>query len=72
MCVAQSAIGLLADGVRTVIVEDASISPGEMHLRGLAPAIGAGVELNHTKGLAFEWLRELETARAVLDGSDPP
>jgi nicotinamidase-related amidase len=72
VCVAQSAIGLLGHGLRTVIVEDASFSPGEMHARGLARAAGAGVELNHTKGLAYEWLRELETARAVLDGSDPP
>jgi nicotinamidase-related amidase len=43
VCVAQSAIRLLADGLRTVIVEDASFSPGEMRARGLARAAGAGV-----------------------------
>jgi nicotinamidase-related amidase len=72
VCVAQSAIGLLEHGLRTVIVEDAAFSPGEMHARGLARAASAGVELNHAKGVAYEWARELETSRAVLDGSDAP
>ena len=66
VCVAQSAIGLKQVGLRAVVVEDASFSPGEMHARGLARAAAAGVELNHVKGVAYEWLRELETARSVL------
>jgi nicotinamidase-related amidase len=69
VCVAQSAIGLLGEGMRAVLVADAVFSPGEMHARGLARATAAGVELNHVKGVAYEWLRELETARSVIDGS---
>ena len=67
VCVAQSAIGLRERGMRVVVVEDAVYSPGEMHERGLARMRAEGVELNHCKGLAYEWARTLERARAVLE-----
>ena len=67
VCVAQSAIGLRERGMRVVVVEDAVFSPGEMHERGLARMVSEGVELNHCKGLAYEWVRTLERSRAVLD-----
>ena len=70
VCVVQSAVGLIDAGLRAVIVDDAAFSPGEMHARGLARAAAAGVELNHCKGVAYEWLRELQTSRSVL-GSSP-
>ena len=75
VCVAQSAVGLKERGMRVVVVEDAVFSPGEMHERGLARMVAEGVELNHCKGLAYEWTRPLERSRAVLrspEVGDPP
>jgi hypothetical protein len=46
-----------------------------MHERGLARMANAGVELNHCKGLAYEWTRTLERSRAVLQDpgvGEPP
>jgi nicotinamidase-related amidase len=66
VCVAQSAIGLHDRGMRVVVVEDAVFSPGEMHAHGLARMTAEGVELNHCKGLAYEWTRTLGESRSVL------
>jgi nicotinamidase-related amidase len=66
VCVAQSAIGLKERGMRVVVAEDAVFSPGEMHARGLARMAAEGVELNHCKGLAYEWTRTLEESHRVL------
>jgi hypothetical protein len=52
------------------VVEDAVFSPGEMHERGLARMSAEGVELNHCKGLAYEWARTLERSRAVLEDAE--
>jgi nicotinamidase-related amidase len=70
VCVAQSAIGLLERGMRVVVVEDAVFSPGEMHDRGLARMAAEGVELNHCKGLAYEWTRTIERSRTVLRAAE--
>jgi nicotinamidase-related amidase len=75
VCVSQSAIGLRERGMRVVVVEDAVFSPGEMHERGLARMVAEGVELNHCKGLAYEWTRTPERAREVLrapEVGEPP
>jgi nicotinamidase-related amidase len=70
VCVAQSAIGLRDRELRVVVVEDAVFSPGEMHARGLARMVAEGVELNHCKGLAYEWTRTVERSRSVLRSAD--
>jgi nicotinamidase-related amidase len=75
VCVAQSAIGLRERGMRVVVVEDAVFSPGEMHERWLARIVAEGVELNHCKGLAYEWTRTVERSRSVLrapEVGEPP
>jgi nicotinamidase-related amidase len=75
VCVAQSAIGLKERDLRVVVVEDAVFSPGEMHARGLARIAAAGVELNHCKGLAYEWTRTVDESRRVLGApqlGEPP
>jgi nicotinamidase-related amidase len=75
VCVAQSAIGLKERGLRVVVVEDAVWSPGEMHNRGLARMTAEGVELNHCKGLAYEWVRTVDEARSVVHApelGEPP
>ena len=70
ICVAHSAVGLVDAGLRVVVVEDAVHSPGEMHARGLARALAGGAELNHAKGVGYEWVRTVEASRRVID-ADP-
>jgi nicotinamidase-related amidase len=72
VCVAQSAIGLQANGFRCVVVEDATFSPGEMQERGLARIVSEGIGRNHAKGVTYEWLRTVEDARAVFSDSSLP
>jgi nicotinamidase-related amidase len=70
VCVAQSAIGLRERGMRVVVPEDAVYSPGEMHARGISRMTAEGVEINHCKGLAYEWTRTLDQSRAILGADD--
>jgi nicotinamidase-related amidase len=75
VCVAQSAIGLKERGMRVVVVDDGVFSPGEMHRRGLERMVAEGIELNHCKGLAYEWTRTVERSRSVLgdpEVGEPP
>jgi nicotinamidase-related amidase len=72
VCVAQSAIGLLGEGLGCAVVVDATFSPGEMHARGLERIASAGIAHNHAKGVTYEWLRSVEQAHAVLGGPDLP
>ena len=73
VCVAQSAIGLRAEGFTSVVIDDATFSPGEMHERGLARLAGEGVVRNHAKGVTYEWLRTVDDAHLVLnDPALPP
>lgn len=72
VCVAQSAIGLLEEGFASVVVDDATFSPGEMHARGLDRLAAAGVGRNHAKGVTYEWLRSVDDAHAVLGGAGLP
>jgi nicotinamidase-related amidase len=69
VCVAQSAIGLFEHGFESVVIADATFSPGEMHARGLDRLAAAGVGRNHAKGVTYEWLASVEDAHVVL--SDP-
>jgi nicotinamidase-related amidase len=66
VCVLQSAIGLLDAGLRVIVVEDATFSPGEMHERGLARLRDAGAALTHCKALGYEWARTVERSPALL------
>ena len=70
VCVAQSAVGLLEAGFRVLVVEDATFSPGPMHARGLARAVRDGAELDHAKGVGYEWIRTVEASRRIID-ADP-
>jgi nicotinamidase-related amidase len=72
VCVAQSAIGLQEAGLGCVVVDDATFSPGEMHERGLARLLSAGIARNHAKGVTYEWLRTVEQAHAVLRDASLP
>jgi nicotinamidase-related amidase len=60
VCVLQSAVGLLAEGFRSIIVSDATEASGPARDQGLARAQTLGVELVATRGLYYEWARSLE------------
>jgi nicotinamidase-related amidase len=76
VCVAQSAIGLRDLGFRVAVVTDATFSPGSMHELGLRRIREAGSELNHAKGVYYEWVRTLDAARQFTrehpELADPP
>jgi len=72
VCVAQSAIGLAANGQDVIVVDDATFSPGEMHARGLDRLASAGIARNHAKGVTYEWLRTVDQAHAILNGGGLP
>ncbi len=57
VCIAHSAIGLLQQGYRVVVVADATASPGTGHEVGLERVRGAGTLLSSVKSLYFEWIR---------------
>jgi nicotinamidase-related amidase len=63
VCVAQSAVGLVAHGFRVIVVADATFSPGRMHDAGLRRVEQAGVLVTHAKGVYYEWVRTLAAAR---------
>jgi nicotinamidase-related amidase len=63
VCVLHSAVGLLGQGFRVVIVRDATGAPGEEHEFGLSRAVALGVELAHAKGVFYEWVRSLAGLR---------
>ncbi len=65
VCVAQSALGLLGGGFRVAAVTDATGSPGAGHGAGLERMRAGGVTLTSTKGIYYEWLRDLETLAHV-------
>jgi nicotinamidase-related amidase len=69
VCIAQSAIGLVEERFRAVVATDATFSPGEMHEHGLRRIAGAGGELNHCKGIYYEWLRRVD---AIPPGHQAP
>ena len=64
VCVAQSALGLLDEGFRVVVVEDAVASPGRAHAAGLDRMRRAGVIPVVAKQLHYEWMRTVAQSRA--------
>lgn len=61
VCVAQSALGLRSAGFRVAAVSDATGSPGEDHAAGIVRMAGAGVAITRSKGIFYEWVRDLPT-----------
>lgn len=64
VCVAQSALGLLDEGFRVVVVADAVASPGTAHAAGLDRMRRAGVIPVVAKQLHYEWMRTVAQSRA--------
>jgi nicotinamidase-related amidase len=76
VCVAHSALGWAAAGLRVVVVRDAVYSAGEAHAYGLSRLAQEGIELLSAKELYYEWLRTLAAVRqfasAYPDLARPP
>ncbi len=69
VCVLHSAVGLAGKGYRVAVVADACASPQAGHEHGLARLRDAGVVLVSTKGLFFEWVRDLEVCHDFFRNS---
>ena len=65
ICIAHSAIELLDVGYRVCVIEDATGSPWPHHLAGLRRMEQAGVTITNTKGIYYEWIRDVPSARDV-------
>ena len=67
VCVMQSALGLMQEGFRVVVLSDATASPGPCHQAGIDRMRDAGVVISTVKGTFYEWVRSLEFADRHLD-----
>jgi nicotinamidase-related amidase len=74
ICIAHSALGLLHAGYRVAVIEDACGSPAPNHAAGLRRLREAGVVVTNTKGIFYEWVRDLAVHGKVLGviGREPP
>ena len=70
VCVAHSAMGWQASGLRVLVVHDAVYSAGNAHENGLMRLRQEGVELLSAKELYYEWLRTLANVRD-FDAENP-
>jgi nicotinamidase-related amidase len=61
VCICHSALGLLDQGFRVAVIEDATASPPPHHDAGLRRMAAASVMLTNTKGIYYEWVRDLAT-----------
>lgn len=59
VCIAHSALGLAARGIRPVVIEDATHSPPPHHDTGIRRLREAGIVIQSVKGLYYEWVRDL-------------
>jgi nicotinamidase-related amidase len=65
VCVAHSALGLIDQGFHVAAIEDATASPPPHHDAGLRRMEAGGVVITTTKGIYYEWLRDLATHARV-------
>lgn len=63
VCIAQSALGLLAHGYHVAVVADATGSPATAHTAGLRRMRDAGVVVMTVKSLYYEWMRTVDQLR---------
>lgn len=65
VCIAHSAIGLLALGYQVAVVADAVGSPGDAQQYGLQRMQAAGVVLTSVKSLYYEWVRTVKRSEEL-------
>ncbi len=71
VCVTHSALGLMDLGYKSVVVSDATGSPGGAHQIGLDRIRGAGGIIVSAKSLYYEWIRTVEKSIAFEDSGIP-
>ena len=62
VCIAHSAIELLDAKYQVCVIEDATGSPWPHHQAGLRRMEQAGVIITNTKGIYYEWIRDVPKA----------
>ena len=62
---AAAALGLIGRGHRVAVVRDAVAAPGESHDHGLERMRDAGAVVVGTKGLHYEWVRDVASASRI-------
>lgn len=75
VCIAHSAIGLMDEGFRVAVIADATASPPPHHEAGLKRIAAAGAIITDTKGIHYEWVRDLATLsllRQKIGAAAPP
>ena len=73
MCVSRSRPwGYAPRGYRVSAVEDACGSPPPNHETGIQRMRDAGITMTSTKGLYYEWVRDLETHHRVQSELNVP
>jgi nicotinamidase-related amidase len=72
VCIAHSALGLVAAGHRAVVIDDACASPPPHHSHGLRRLRDAGIAVTSVKGIFYEWVRDLETYRRLKPQFNAP
>lgn len=70
VCVAQTALGLIAQGYRVAVVQDAVASMAADEAVGLGRMRDAGAAITATKALYYEWTRSVSRVLA-LENSAP-
>jgi len=72
VCVAHSALGLLKLGCKTVIVSDATGSPGAAHKAGMERVKNAGGIILPLKNLYYEWVRTVRKDTSIISRLGAP
>jgi nicotinamidase-related amidase len=67
VCVAHSALGLMAAGYKVAVIDDASGTPGANHIAGLRRLRDAGITVTNAKGIFYEWVRDLAVHGKILN-----
>jgi nicotinamidase-related amidase len=67
VCVAQSALSLLARGLEVCCVADAVASPGQAHSFGLERMRAAGVTMLCARQLHYEWMRTVAASNQFVE-----
>lgn len=72
VCVAHSAIGLMEQGFRVAVIEDATGSPPPHHDYGIKRVSAAGAVITSVKGIYYEWMRDVATDNGTRQKMDSP
>lgn len=68
VCVLHTAVGLVNEGFRAVIVSDATEAPARARDQGLERAVFLGAEIVSARGLYYEWMRSIDGLAMIESG----